>query len=117
MKNFDDAANLDSRVTFQRYVGQADLVGDWQYLDDANWEDVVTLWAEVRSISSRTFDAAGQENFEVTHNIRIRYRSWDYSAVTMRARCGGKIYRLLSPPLDMRGGKVWQILKAAEVWR
>lgn len=117
MARYDDAAELDKRVTFQRFVGEADIVGDFHYLDDANWEDVLTVWAQVRTIGSREFYAAGQEQNEVTHNIKLRYRSWDYNAVFMRAKCGGKIFRLLSPPLDLDGDRRYQQLKAAEVWR
>ena len=116
-KRYDDAADLNRRVTFQRFVGDADIVGDFDYLDDGNWEDVITLWAEVKSISSRECMAAGQEQNEVTHNIKIRYRSWDYNVVTMRAVMLGKKYRLLSPPLDLYGEKRYQLIKAAEVWR
>ncbi len=117
MAQYDDAAQLDRRVTFQRFIGTADLVGDFQYLEDDNWEDVVTVWAQVRTISSREFMAAGQEQSEVTHNIKIRYRSWDYNVVNMRAVMLGKRYRLLSPPLDLAGGKQYQLIKAAEIWR
>lgn len=115
--DFDDSSVLDKRVTFQKFVGETDIVGDFQYQDDANWEDVVTVWAEIRTISSRDFMAAGQETTEVTHNIKIRRRSWDYNVVTMRAKCKGKIFRLLSPPLDLTGRKRHQLIKAAEVWR
>ena len=101
MARFDVAAALDKRVTFQRFVGEADIVGDYQYLDDANWEDAFTVWAQVRTVGSREFYAAGQEQNEVSHNIKRRRREWDYNAVFMRAKCRGKIYRLLSPPLDL----------------
>ena len=53
ISDFDDSSVLDKRVTFQKFVGEADIVGDFQYQDDANWEDVVTVWAEIRTISSR----------------------------------------------------------------
>lgn len=115
--DFDDSSALDKRVTFQRFIGTADLLGDYQYKDDANWEDVFTVWAQLRTIGSREFMAAGQEQNEVTHDIKIRYRSWDYNAVTMRVKWKGKIFRLLSPPLDLRGSRRFQLLKAAEVWR
>lgn len=117
MARFDDAAELDKRVTFQRFTGEPDIVGDYQYQDDANWADVFTAWAQIRTIGSREFYAAGQEQNEVTHNIKLRSRSWDYSAVCMRARCGERRFRLLSPPLDLDGDKRYQQLKAAEVWR
>ena len=115
--DFDDSSELDKRVTFQRFVGQRDALGDLHYLDDENWEDAVTVWAQVRTIGSREFMAAGQETSEVTHNIKIRRRSWDYNVVTMRAKCGEQIFRLLSPPLDLSGKKRHQLIKAAEIWR
>ena len=115
--DFDDSSVLDKRVTFQKFVGEADIVGDFQYQNDENWEDVTTLWAQVRTISSREFMAAGQEQNEVTHNVKVRYRSWDYNVVWMRLKCGERIFRLLSPPLDLSGGKRYQLIKAAEVWR
>ena len=115
--DFDDSSALDTRVTFQRYVGEADLVGDYQFFDDDNWEDVLTVWAQLRSIGSREFSAAGQEQSEVTHNVKIRARSWDYSVVWMRLKAGDRIFRLLSPPLDLAGTKRYQLIKAAELWR
>lgn len=117
MARYDDAGELNRKVTFQRFIGEGDIVGDYQYLDDSNWEDVLTVWANVRTISSRQFMAAGQEQSEVTHDIKIRWRSWDYNVVCMRAVMLGKKYRLLSPPLDLQGGKKYQLIKAAEVWR
>lgn len=117
MARFDDAAELRERMTFQRFTGEADIVGDFHYLDDDNWEDALTVWAQVRTIGSREFYAAGQEQNEVTHNIKLRYRSWDYNAVCMRAKCGGHIFRLLSPPMDLDGERRYQLIKAAEVWR
>ncbi len=117
MARYDDAAELNRRVTFQRFVGEADIVGDYQYLDDDNWEDVLTVWAQVRTIGSREFMAAGQEQNEVTHNIKLRYRLWGYDAVSLRATCGDRVFRLLSPPLDLDGDRRYQLIKAAEVWR
>ena len=117
MARYDDAAELNKRVTFQRFVGDADLVGDYHYFDDANWEDVFTAWAQVRTISSREFYAAGQEQDEVTHNIKLRYRVWTHNAVCMRAKCGSQIFRLVSPPLDLDGDRRYQQIKAAELWR
>ena len=37
--------------------------------------------------------------------------------ILKRAVMLGKKYRLLSPPLDLQGGKQYQLIKAAEVWR
>ncbi len=40
MARYDDAGELNRKVTFQRFIGEGDIVGDYQYLDDSNWEDV-----------------------------------------------------------------------------
>ena len=116
MSRYDDAGELNRKVTFQRFTGESDIVGDFQYLDDSNWTDVIAVWAQVKTISSREFMAAGQEQNEVTHNIKVRWRSWDSDVTCMRAVMLGKRYKLLSPPLDLYGEKQYQIIKAAEVW-
>ena len=117
MERYDDAGQLRERVTFQRFIGEADIVGDYAYLDDDNWEDALTVWAQVRTIGSREFMAAGQEQNEVTHNIKVRYRDWDTDVTCMRAVRGDHVYRLLSPPMDLDGERRYQLIKAAEVWR
>lgn len=116
MARFPDAGELNKRITFQHFIGEADIVGDFAFLDDDNWEDVFTTWASVRTISGREFYAAGQEQGEVTHNIKIRRRSWQYNPVTMRAVCSGHLYRLLTPPLELGDEKRYQQIKVAEVW-
>ena len=116
MARYDDAAELNRRVTFQRFIGEADSVGDFQYLDNSCWENVVTVWAQVKTLSSREFMTAGQEQNEITHNIKLRRRSWDADVTCMRAVMLGKRYKLLSPPLDLDEGRRYQLIKAAEVW-
>lgn len=116
MARFPDAGELNKRITFQHFIGEADIVGDFAFLDDDNWEDVFTTWASVRTISGREFYAAGQEQGEVTHNIKIRRRPWSYNPVTMRAVCNGHLYRLLTPPLELGDEKRYQQIKVAEVW-
>ena len=34
----DDAGELNRRITFQRFIGEADLVGDYLYLEDFSEE-------------------------------------------------------------------------------
>ena len=116
MARFDDAGELNRRITIQRFTGETDIVGDLAYLDNDNWEDVFSTWASVRTISGREFYAAGQEQSEVTHNIKLRCRAWEYNPVTLRAVCGQHIFRLLSPPMDLGGDQKYQQIKAAEVW-
>ena len=112
----DDAAELNRRITFQRFVGEADLVGDYRYLDDDDWEDVFTVWGGSKSISSREFMTAGIDQMEVTHNLKVRRREWPEDVRTLRAVILGRRYRLLSPPIDVGDEKRYQLIKAAEVW-
>ena len=35
----------------------------------------------------------------------------------MRIVCGEKIYRTMSPPIDLGTDRVYQQIKVAEVWR
>ena len=117
MARYDDAGQLNKRVTFQRFIGEADLVGDFAYLEDDNWEDALSTWAELRTIGGREFYAAGQEEGEVTHNIKVRWREWPWNVVRMRALINGRPFRLLSPPLDLDTHHRYQHIKAAEVWK
>ena len=117
MARFTDAGELNKRITFQHFIGEADLLGDFAYLDDDDWADDFTTWASIRTISGREFYAAGQEQGETTHNIKIRHRSsWDHNPVTMRAIHDGHVYRLLTPPLELGDDKRYQQIKVAEVW-
>lgn len=116
MTHYTDAGELNKRITFQHFIGEADLLGDFAYLADENWEDEFTTWASIRTISGREFYAAGQEQGEVTHNIKIRKRHWPHNPVTMRGVHNGHVYRLLTPPLELGGDKRYQQIKVAEVW-
>ena len=112
----DDAGELNRRITFQRFVGTADIVGDFQYLDDKNWEDIFTVWGSCRSVGSREFMAAGQAQMEITHNLKVRRREWPEDPRNMRAVILGRRYRIASPPIDADSERRFQLLKVVEVW-
>jgi SPP1 family predicted phage head-tail adaptor len=60
-----------------------------------------TFWpcaAEVTPIAGREFFAAKQINSEITHSIRIRYKSG--IDARMRVNFKGRIFELMSPPID-----------------
>lgn len=116
MARYDDAGELNRRIRFQRFTGEADIVGDLAYLQDDNWTDVLVTWAQLRTISGREFYAAGQEHGEVSHNIKVRHREWPWNVVTLRAVIGAHRFRLLSPPLDLDEHHRYQQIKAAEVF-
>lgn len=112
----DDAGELNRRITFQRFVGTADIVGDFQYLEDENWKEIFTVWGSCRSIGSREFMAAGQAQMEITHNLKVRRREWPEDPRNMRAVILGRRYRIASPPIDADSERRFQLLKAVEVW-
>ena len=110
---FDDAADLSARITFQRFTGLRDALGDLHYLDDSCWADCVTCWACVRTISAGEFYRAEQSTSYVTHNIKIRYR--EGILAEMRIRRGRKRYRIKSPPIDLGGHRKWLLRKVEEL--
>jgi SPP1 family predicted phage head-tail adaptor len=64
------AGGLRHRVTIQNFTSHRDESG--QIIEE--WEDVATVWAEVKGIGGRELIAAGAEKVEVTFRVWIRYR-------------------------------------------
>jgi len=62
---------LDRRITFRRPTFIQNEFGE----AEASWEDVTTVWAEVKPLRGREYFAAQQVNSEVTTRFRIRYLS------------------------------------------
>lgn len=63
------AGDMDRRITIQRY----EVVGDDGYGNEiTGWNDVATVWAEVRQESGREFFASGaiQAERKVTFKLR-----------------------------------------------
>lgn len=58
------------------------------------YEDVATVWAEIKPLAGREFWAAQQVNAEVTGEIRIRYRSG--ITPTMIVKFGSRVFEILS---------------------
>lgn len=109
----DDAGELNRRITFQRFNGNRDALGDPLYHRDEYWEDVTTVWGSVKAISSGEFYRAGQSQGYITHTVKIRYRT-DIQA-EMRVKCGGQVFRIESPPIDLTGMRKWMQLKVREL--
>lgn len=109
----DDAGELRHRITFQRFNSRRDALGTPQYHKDENWTDVATVWAKVQEITSGEFYRAEQSDSYITHNIKIRYRT-DLAA-EMRVRWGARVFRIVSPPIDLTGSSQWMQIKAQEL--
>lgn len=109
----DDAGELDSRITFQRFNGSRDALGDLHYHDDKDWTDAFTVWGKIRSVGAGEFYKAEQSDSYITHNIKIRHRGGVLAE--MRIKCGSRIFRIKSPPIDLKGRRQWLMLKAEEL--
>lgn len=89
-----DAGKRRHRVTFQRFTGVQDGFGDPLYREDANWEDVATVWASLNPVSGREFYAAQQSQSEVSHKLDCRYRAGLDTA--MRVCLGSRRFQIVS---------------------
>jgi SPP1 family predicted phage head-tail adaptor len=77
--------DLRHRITFQKPIKTPD-----EYKGHTvNWQDVVTVWASIEPLSGREYFYAHQIKNEVSHRVRIRYRS-DITA-EMRIKHGERI--------------------------
>lgn len=70
-----NAGELRDQVTFQALTQSADTFGA---AGSESWANIATtpiVWAALETLSGREFFAAQRVAAEVTHRIRIRYRS------------------------------------------
>jgi SPP1 family predicted phage head-tail adaptor len=65
------AGNLRHRLLLQDELRTADDMGGYE----RGWSDVAQLWAEIVPISGKERLIAGQLHAEISHRIRIRYRT------------------------------------------
>ena len=84
------AGRLNKRVTLQRATAARD--GHGQPIE--TWSNAAVVWAAIEPIRGREYFAAQQFATEVTHRLRIRYRS-DVRA-TWRVRYGTRTFRIES---------------------
>lgn len=87
---------LNKRVTFQRSDTGQDGFGQPVEI----WIDVVTVWASVNPIVGREFFAAETISSELTHKVKIRYRS----GITpdMRIKFSERIFEIKAPPINYK---------------
>lgn len=89
-----DPGKYRNRITFQAFDGTTDQYGDVRTDDDANWEDVKTVWACINPLSGKEFFAAEQSQSEVTHKISCRYAEGITTA--MRITHKGRKFHIVS---------------------
>jgi len=66
-----DAGKLDKRVTIEARSEASDGGGG----ATVSWSSVATVWASIAPGSGREFVQAQQENPELSHVVRMRYRT------------------------------------------
>jgi SPP1 family predicted phage head-tail adaptor len=91
------AGSLNRRVTIQRHVTGTDELGG--PID--TWEDVATVWANIRHLSGAESIRSDADVSIVKASIRIRYRT-DVTAA-MRVVYGTTIYDIQAVLLDAVG--------------
>jgi SPP1 family predicted phage head-tail adaptor len=66
-----ESGRLDRRVTIQALTETSDGAGG----QDRAWSDVTTVWASIEPGSGREFVAAQQMQPELSHVVRIHFRT------------------------------------------
>jgi len=66
-----EIGDMRHRITFQEPVKTPDGYKG----HTVQWQDVVTVWASVEPLSGREYFYSHQIKAEVTHRVRIRYRT------------------------------------------
>jgi len=64
-----DAGKLRERVTVQIASGTTNALGETVLA----WSNSSAVWASVEGVSAREALAAGQQEVEITHKVRVRY--------------------------------------------
>jgi SPP1 family predicted phage head-tail adaptor len=77
-----------------------------------SWEDVVTVWASIKPLSTREFLAAQAAQSKVVGRIVIRYRAG--VDATLRAVHNGKIYNIEGVMADADSGLEYLTLTVSE---
>jgi SPP1 family predicted phage head-tail adaptor len=103
----DSPVQLNKRVEFQEKPSTKNSFGEQS--DD--WTPVVTLWANIRPLSSREVIAAQATQAETTHEITIRYRAG--IEAKMRGVYGARVFDL-GPPVNVGERNVWLVFPATE---
>jgi len=83
------AEKLRHRITFQVQPGDKSSLGSYE----AEWTDVVTVWAQIVPVSGREYFGQVRET-AVSHKIYCRYR--EGITPRMRIKFGKRIFQIQS---------------------
>lgn len=82
--------DLRDRVTIQNFIRTPDEYGGYT----ETWQDIATVWANIKPLRGREFFQAQQIQSEVTHKITIRYT--DIVKPTSRIKYNNRIFEIKS---------------------
>lgn len=91
------AGRLNRRCLLQRPSTEVDALGQ----PIPGWEDVATLWADIRTKSGLESIKAGASVSVVQYSIRVRYRSGITAG--MRILCNLQAYNIVAVMPDVGG--------------
>lgn len=89
------AGQIDKRIIIQSNTVTTGADGSQS---DA-WTDDATVWCQFSKATSREFLAAQQVNSDVTHVLKLRYRSG--VTASHRLKLGTRILNILGPPINV----------------
>lgn len=108
-----NAGNFDKRITFQKLNENTKDESGFSLSDDQKWLDYKTVWAMIKTLSSREFYQAGSTQAETNIRFVIRYRTDITSA--MRIKYKGRIFDIVAPPINDDEKNITLTIHAKEV--
>jgi len=93
--------NLNKRITLQQSTRASDGMGGFTL----TWADVATIWAAIWPVSANEQVKSGQTIGNITHRIRIRYRSVLKSS--LRIKYGNRYFAIVAPPINPEERNEW----------
>lgn len=85
---------LDRRIKILSPPTTQDTYGQ----QTGTWPTFAETWASINPLQGKEFAEARQVHAEVTHKVRIRYRSGILPS--MRVQYGSRIFEILGPPIN-----------------
>lgn len=104
-----DAGALNKRITIQKPTKQRASSGQ----QIPGWEDVCTIWADVKCTDSKTVDNDGVIRHEGLYRFYIRWRP--NITAEMRVKWKDRIFELTGPPADWKSERSGLTLIAKEL--
>lgn len=104
-----EAGKLNKRITIQKQVPKTTASN--QKVSD--WEDVCTVWAQVKCTSSQAVGDDGIIQHEATYKFYIRRRKG--ITAQMRIMWDDRIFNLVGPPIDWSEERTGLTLVAKEL--